>query len=219
MGPRSGLFGIMGGMRINHVIRVLITSDFLVNAGFSVFAPVFAIFVTGQISDGSAEVVGFAAAITQVVKVSLQIPVARWLDKNHGEYDDFWSMSLGSFIAASTPFLYLFADRAAHLYLIQAWLGIGLALAVPPWYAIFTRHIDKLKENVEWSMESVAIGISGAGAAALSGIIVHRAGFEFAFVLGGLIAMLGAAVSTKIYKDLRAHVTRRGVKVVPDKAT
>ena len=209
----------MEAMRINHVIRTLITSDFLVNAGFSLFAPVFAIFITGQIADGSAEVVGFAAAITQVVKVSLQIPVARWLDRNHGEYDDFWSMAIGSFVAASTPFLYLFAERSFHLYLIQAWLGIGLALAVPPWYAIFTRHIDKLQENIEWSMESVAIGISGAGAAALSGIIVNRAGFEFAFVLGGLIATLGAAVAVKIYGDLRAHVHRRGVKVVPDKAT
>lgn len=205
-------------MRISHTIRVLITSDFLINAGMSVFAPVFAVFVTKQIVDGSVEVVGFAAATAQLVKATLQIPVARWLDRNHGEYDDFYSMVSGSSIIALTPFMYLFASQAWHLYVIQAWFGIGAALAVPPWYAIFTRHIDKMRENVEWSLESVAIGISGAGAAALSGIIVSNFGFHWAFLLGGIFAVLGAIMQIRIYSDLRAFVSRGQVKALPDKS-
>ena len=204
-------------MRISHTIRVLITSDFLINAGFSVFAPVFAVFVTGQIRNGSIEVVGFAVAIAQIVKASLQIPVARWLDKNHGEYDDYYSMVTGSFIIASTPFLYLFASQAWHIYGIQALFGVGTALAVPPWYAIFTRHIDKMRENVEWSMESVAIGISGASAAALSGVIVTHYGFQTAFLLGGVFALIGASMQIRIFHDLRSSVGRGEVKSLPDK--
>ncbi len=204
-------------MRISHVVRTLITSDFLINAGFSVFAPVFAVFVTKQIVNGSVEVVGFAAAIAQIVKASLQIPVAQWLDKNHGEYDDFYSMVSGSCIIASVPFLYIFADQAWHIYAIQAWFGIGSALAVPPWYAIFTRHIDRMRENVEWSLESIAIGLSGAGSAALSGVIVTRFGFQFAFLIGGILAVLGAFMQICIYRDLRAYVRRRQVEPLPDK--
>jgi MFS family permease len=205
-------------MKINHTIRILITSDFLFNAGFSVFAPVFAVFVTKQIVDGSVQVVGFAAAVTQVVKVIVQIPVARYLDRNHGEYDDFISMVTGSCLLAITPFLYLFATQAVHLYAIQAVFGLGAALAVPPWYAIFTRHIDKLKENVEWSLESVAIGISGAGAAALSGVIVANYGFSAAFIAGGCFAIVGAATQIHIYRDLRRFVGHGQVKPLPDKA-
>lgn len=205
-------------MRISHTIRILITSDFLVNAGFSVFAPVFAVFVTKQVIDGSIEVVGFAAAIAQIVKASLQIPVARYLDRNHGEYDDFYSLVTGSFIVALTPFLYLLASHAWHVYAIQALFGAGLALSVPPWYAIFTRHIDKMQENVEWSLESVGIGISGAGAAALSGVIVSHYGFHTAFFLGGIFAVLGAIMQIRIYADLRAMVGRGQVKAFPDKA-
>ncbi len=204
-------------MRISHTIRILVTSDFLINAGMSVFAPVFAIFVTKQIVDGSIEVVGFAAATAQIVKAVLQIPVARWLDRNHGEYDDFYSMVAGSCIIAMTPFMYLFASYAWHIYLIQAWFGIGAALAVPPWFAIFTRHIDKMRENVEWSLESVAIGISGAGAAALSGVIVSNFGFRWAFLLGGIFAVLGAMMQIRIYSDLRAFVSRGQVQALPDK--
>lgn len=204
-------------MRISHTIQVLITSDFLINAGMSVFAPVFAVFVTKQITNGSVEVVGFAAATAQIVKSVLQIPVARWLDRNHGEYDDFYSMVAGSCVIASTPFMYLLATQAWHLYVIQAWFGIGAALAVPPWYAIFTRHIDKMRENIEWSLESVGIGISGAGAAALSGIIVTHYGFNWAFFVGGIFAVFGAIMQIRIYSDLRASVSRGQVQALPDK--
>ena len=206
-------------MRINHAVATLITSDFLINAGFSVFAPVFAIFVTGQIVGGTAQVVGFAAAITQVFKVSLQIPIARYLDKNHGEYDDFYSLVIGSLLVALVPFLYVFASAAMHLYIIAAVLGIGTALAVPPWYAIFTRHIDHMQENIEWSLESVFIGISGAGAAALSGVLITRIGFDAVFIIGGVFAFIGALVQIRIFRDLRAHVIPGRVRPLPDRTT
>ena len=90
-------------MKINHVIRTLVLSDFLTNAGFSVFAPVFAVFVTQQVAGGSLQVVGFAAAITQAFKVGLQIPVARILDKDHGEYVVFSSLVFVSFFLSLVP--------------------------------------------------------------------------------------------------------------------
>lgn len=206
-------------MRINHAVRTLITSDFLINAGLTVFAPVFAVFVTGQIVGGTIQVVGFAAAIAQIVKAILQIPVARYLDRNHGEYDDYYSMVSGTVLISLVPFLYIFAHTATHLYLIQVVFGVGAALAVPPWYAIFTRHIDLMRENVEWSLESIAIGISGGGAAALSGVIVTHFGFHAAFLVGGLFALCGAVVQIRIYTDLRAMVGRHQVEPKPDKNT
>ncbi|MCC6934779.1 MAG: MFS transporter [Candidatus Yanofskybacteria bacterium] len=205
-------------MRISHAIRTLITSDFLFNSGFSLFGPIFAVFVMGQVGGGSVQVVGFAAAITQIIKAVLQIPVARYLDKNHGEYDDFYSLVSGSVIVASTPFLYFFASSATHIYIIQAWYGIGLALAVPPWYAIFTRHIDRMRENLEWSLESIAIGISGAGAAAVGGILAEVVGFRGVFLIAGCFAVLGVVFQIRIYRDLRAFVGRHQVRPTPDKA-
>ena len=149
-------------MKINHVIKTLVISDFFVNAGFSVFAPIFAVFVTNQIEGGTLQVIGFGAALTQIFKASLQIPVARILDKNHGEYDDFYSMVAGSILTATIPFWYLFASTPQHIYIIQSLYGVGLAFAIPPWYAIFSRHLDKLQENIEWSADSISIGISQA---------------------------------------------------------
>lgn len=205
-------------MKINHVVKTLVLSDFFINAGFSVFAPVFAIFVTKQIDGGTLAVVGFAAAIFQIFKSGLQIPIARYLDKNHGEYDDFYSMVLGTSLIALVPFLYLFATKANHIYMIQAIYGIGASFAIPPWYAIFTRHVDKMQENVEWSLDSIAIGIGAATSAALGGLLAQKFGFQFVFILGGVFAVVGAVQQIRIFRDLKGKVSQGTVRPLPDGA-
>ncbi len=204
-------------MKVNHVVKTLVISDFFVNAGFSVFAPVFAIFITKQITNGSLEAVGFAAAIVQIVKVSFEIPIAAYLDKNHGEFDDFYSMILGGILISMVPFMYLIATTVAHIYIIGAIYGLGIALIVPPWYAIFSRHLDKLHESIEWSLDSVAVGLAGAGAAAVGGILAQRLGFNFVFISGGIFAIFGTIMQLKIYKDLKEKVAQGVVKPEPGK--
>lgn len=205
-------------MKINSVIRTLVISDFFVNAGFSVFGPVFAVFVTGQIQNGSLEIVGFGAALFQIFKSSLQVPIARFLDKDHGEFDDFLSLIFGTILIATIPFWYIFATKAIHIYIIQIVYGVGAAFAIPPWYAIFSRHVDKMKENVEWSLDSIAIGIGAALAAALGGILADRFGFRTVFAIGGVLAIFGAVQQILIYKDLKATTCRKEIKPVPDRA-
>ena len=204
-------------MRVNHVVKTLVLSDFFVNAGFSVFAPIFAILITKQIQSGTLEVVGFAAAIVQIAKISLEVPIAKFLDKNHGEYDDFYSLIFGSFLIAMVPFMYLVATEVKHIYFISALYGAGIAFIVPPWYAIFSRHLDKMKESFEWSLDSIAIGIAGAGAAAIGGILAQKFGFSFVFIVGGIFAVFGGLIQIKIYKDLREKVGKGEVLPKPDK--
>lgn len=206
-------------MKINHVIRTLVMSDFFINSGFSLFAPVFAIFVTRQIDGGSLQVIGFATAIFQIFKSGLQIPIARYLDKNHGEYDDFYSMILGTALIVLVPFAYLFASTANHIYIIQAIYGIGAAFTIPPWYAIFSRHLDKMRENVEWSMDSIAIGIGAAASAAVGGILAQKFGFQLVFIIGGILAIFGGVQQLRIFNDLKGKVPRGVVKPLPNKAT
>lgn len=206
-------------MKINHVIRTLVMSDLFINAGFSVFGPVFAVFVTKQIAGGSLEVIGFAAAIFQIFKSGLQIPIARYLDRNHGEYDDFYSMVLGTALVVMVPFAYIFASSTTHIYIIQAIYGIGAAFTIPPWYAIFSRHLDKMQENVEWSMDSIAIGVGAAASAAIGGVLAQKFGFQFVFLAGGILAVFGGFQQLRIFHDLKGKVSRGTVKPLPDRTT
>ncbi len=204
-------------MKVNHVIKTMIVSDFYLNAGLSLFGPIFAIFITQQIQGADIRVVGFGAAIGQIVKIIFEVPIARYLDKNHGEYDDFISLISGNFLFASVPFMYLFASKVIHIYMIEVVAGVALALIVPPWNAIFSRHLDKEQENLEWSFESVGIGIATAGAAAVGGIIAEKFGFKTVFMLGGIFAIFGGIEQLKIFNDLRAKVKQGQVKPEPGK--
>lgn len=204
-------------MRINKMIRTLVTSDFLLISGFAVFGPVLAIFITQKIEGGSLAIIGFTAAIFQIVKSSIQIPIANYLDKNHGEKDDFYSLIIGSFLIALVPFLYLLARKPIHLYIINAVYGLGAAFAIPPWNAIFTRHIDKMHESTDWAVESVSIGIGAASAAALGGIIAEKFGFQTVFTIAGFVAMAGAITLIKIYSGLMVKVGRGQVLPKPER--
>ncbi len=175
---------------INKVIKLIVITDFFYNAAFASFAPVFAIFLTGQISGGSASVAGFAASVYWIVKSIVQLPIARLLDKTDGEKDDFWAMFFGYLLSGLVPIGYIFAREPWHIYLLQAFLGVCMAFVVPAWYAIFTRHVDKWRIGFEWSLESVfAVGFATAGAAALGGYIVDTLGFQVLFFAAGLVAI------------------------------
>ncbi|KKR88653.1 MAG: hypothetical protein UW43_C0002G0075 [Candidatus Yanofskybacteria bacterium GW2011_GWA1_44_21] len=171
--------------------------------------------MTKQITGGSLAVVGFAAAIFQIFKSIIQIPVARVLDKTKSQNDDFYSMLFGSLIVGIVPFLYIFATESYHVYIIQAIYGIGAGFSIPPWFAIFSKHLDKLHENIEWSMESIGIGISGAVAAAVGGILAQKFGFNFVFIIGGIVAVFGALQQIRIFDDIKKKIGR--VKPVPDR--
>lgn len=199
-------------MYINHVIKTLVWSDLYLETGLALFAPIFAIYVTDQISGGSLAAVGYAAALPQIFKIALEIPIAKYLDKNHGEYDDFYSMVLGSFLMSTVPFMYLFASDTTHIYIISAIYGIGLAFFVPPRFAIFSRHIDKDEENLEWTFKSIAVGVGAAGAAALGGVMAQKFGFSSVFVLAGIIAIIASVYEIKIFKDLKEKVPQGTVR-------
>jgi len=202
---------------INRVVFTLTFLDFFVNSAFGVIAPFFAIFITQQIDGGSATVAGLATAIYWVVKSIFQLPVARWLDRTDGEIDEFWALFCGYLSLTVIPIIYFFAIKPWHIYAAQAIFGFIMAWAVPSWFSIFTRHIDKFRISFEWSLYSVfAVGIATAIAGAVGGILVDRLGFRFIFLLASALTLLAALGIWSIKKYIypkRDHLER----VIPER--
>lgn len=193
---------IMVKVKINKVVRILIQTDLIFFSAFGLIIPIFAIFITQQIKGGDVKVVGFAAATYWILKSILQIPIGRFLDKLKGERDDLYFLITGYLLTAIVPFGYIFSFLPWHIYALQAIYAIGMAMAVPAWAAIFTRHIDKGKEAFEWSLENSAlsfgIGITGA----IGGILVSKFGFDLVFAMVGILAILGGLFPLLIYKNI-----------------
>jgi len=197
---------------VNKVIKTLIISDFFLHSGWGFFAPVFAIFITENIVAGNvaeaAKVAGFAAAVYWIVKSLLQIPISQYLDKRHGEKDDFWFMVLGLFLASLSPFGFLISSLPWHIYAFQLVYALGMALFVPSWNAIFTRHIDKGREAFEWGMDSTFLGIGAGITGAIGGITVAFFGFKIVFVLVGTLYIVSSLLLLLIHKEIlpRDHI-------------
>jgi MFS family permease len=191
---------------INKVIKIMIASDIALLTGFGFIAPIFAIFIAQRIIIGdigeAARVAGFAAAIYFVIKSFFMIPFGKYLDKNHGEKDDLYFVIIGNILAAGAVFGYIFSSLPWHIYALGGLYSFGMAMNIPGWTAIFTRHIDKGKEAFEWATRATVIGIGTGISGALGGIIADTLGFNVLFIGVGIFALVSAFLPILIYKDL-----------------
>lgn len=188
--------------KFNRVIFAMIRSDILLWSALGLVSPIFAIFITDQIRGAGVEVAGFAAAVYWILKSLLQIPVGIYCDRHPGEKDDFLFIFWGLILVGLAQFGFIFASAPWHIYFIQAIIGIGMAMVIPPWYAIFTRHIDHGREAVEWSMDSTFLGLGVGIAGALGGLAVGCFGFGIVFAVVGIFALISAFALLSVYKKM-----------------
>jgi len=199
---------------INKIVKILIAGDFFLNLGWGLLSPVFAIFILENLVKGNpaeaAKVAGFAALAYWIAKSCVEIPIGRFLDKIAGEKDDFWFMFIGEIIVASVPLGYLISTEPWHIYAFQIVHAVGMAMALPSWLAIFTRHIDKGKEAFEWSMETTSIGLGAGIAGGLGGILAGYFGFKVLFLLVSGLTFFAAILLLVIKNDVSSR--RDGIK-------
>ncbi len=205
---------------INKIIKVLILSDFFLNLGWGLLSPVFAIFILKNIANQSiteaTKIAGFAALFYWITKSLLEIPIGRFLDKRHGEKDDFWFMVTGTFIVGLVPIGYLFSSVPWHIYFFQSVHAVGMAMTLPAWLAIFTRHIDKGKEAFNWSLETTSIGAGAGIAGGIGGIIAGMFGFNVLFIFVSIFTILSAILLLSIKNNV--FIRDREGFVVPIKS-
>ena len=187
---------------LNKVIRVLIASDFLLQSGWGLIGPIFAIFLTGQIQGGSLKMVGFIATTYWITKSIVQPFIAHQLDKNHGEKDDFRFLIIGMYVANLIPLGYIFSTLPWHIFTLEFIRGLAMACVIPTWSGIFTRHIDKVREAFSWSMESTGIGFAAGLAGAFGGILASALGFEVVFILVSIFGVLSSSALLLIRRQI-----------------
>jgi len=200
---------------INKVIKIMVFSDLILNSGWGLIGPILAIFIVNNIQGGDARVAGIAVGIYLLVKSVLQIPIAHYLDLNHGEKDDYCALFLGTLLTAVSPIIFIFATMPWHIYVAQVVHALGMAMAVPSWSAIFTRHIQKRREAFCWSLDSSALGLGGGIAGIIGGTIAQAFGFVPLFLGVSILNVIAALLLLFIMKDILPKVPRQKVFIIP----
>ena len=199
--------------KLNQVILIVIFAQFIFNVAANLSVPFFAVFVLEDIR-AAAGAVGIAIAIYWVVKSILQLPIARWIDKNHGEIDDYYSLLFGLAITTTGVFLFYFAKEIWHIFAIQALIAVGDAFVVPPIYAIFTRHIDHDSEGFEWAVQSsFSVGAGSAIGGLLSSALVTLVGIRPLFLVNGTLMFVGLIILLFLRPYIRPKVPVKAQRV------
>ena len=201
--------------KINKIIKVLISNQFILSSAWGLVSPVFAIFLLEDISSSPAEVAkiaGFASLIYWGLKSILQIPISGYLDKNHGEKDDFYFLISGLCLTSLVPFGFAFSSSVWHIYVLEVLHAIGMAMVIPSRGAMFARHIDEGQEAYEWAMNSTCLGLGAGIMGAIGGIMASAYSFRLIFILTGTFSFLSALVVFLI-KDRVATTNKETVRV------
>ncbi|MBD3248142.1 MFS transporter [Candidatus Falkowbacteria bacterium] len=189
--------------KISMVIRFLVISDFFIWGSWGLIYPIFAIYITDNIQGGGLAVAGIAYGIFVFTRSLFQIPIAIFADKTKGEKDDFWFMLSGTCLLILTPILMIYIDHIWQLYAVQVIHGLGNAAIYPTRMAIFTRHIDKKHEGLEWGIFQTMMDISLAFSAFLGGFIVSSFGWNTLLITRSVLYFLGALFVLGIYRQMK----------------
>ena len=178
---------------MNQNERILLWSSNLWMFGDGLLGPLFAIFahdIGGSIFD-----ITTAWAIFMIVTGVLTLVVGKWADKIGHEK----LLILGYALNAVFTFSYVFVDSTIALFMVQAGLGVSLALANPTWAALYDRYSDSEHDGTTWGAAYGQGNIATGLAALIGGYIVTRFSFPALFVTMGILQTLATVLQFKIF--------------------
>lgn len=189
---------------MNRILKLLIAADTLLWSGLGLISPILAIYVKDHLIGGSLTVVGIAAMIFLVTRVTLQLIFSKIFNPK----DRFWMVVFGTFLIAFVPFLYMLSKNIWHLFLAQIIYGFGAGLSFPAWFSLFASNLTKGREGTEWSIYSAWVGISTGVSAFLGSWVASLFGFGFTFFIAGIFAISGMLVLLRLQKEKIEKISR-----------
>lgn len=185
--------------------KILLWSSNLWLLGDGLLGPLFAIFaggIGGDIFDITA-----AWAIFMIVTGVLTIQVGKLGDRIGHEY----LLLLGYALNTVFTFSFLLIETPAHLFLVQAGLGVSLALANPTWYALYDKYSTSNKDGYIWGVANGHGNIATGVAAMAGGFIVTKFSFDTLFIIMGFIQLLTTLLQAQLVftPKAKAAINRR----------
>jgi len=177
----------MRNLVFNKSLRILLATNVMILVAAAMLAPIYAIFVEeigGDLLDASiaGSIFAFVAGFTSFLS-------GEYVDKLKEKR---YLIVVGYLLMALGFFLYLFVHSVWMLFVVQVVIGLGEAIYSPAFDALYSKHLDKLKEGLEWgAWESLNYFSLGVGALS-GGFIVNFLGFQFLFIIMGVLCLSSA---------------------------
>ena len=172
--------------------RILLVSSNIWMFSDGLLGPLFAVYaaeIGGDILD-----ITMSWAIFLIVTGILTIYIGKLGDKVGHEK----LLVLGYALNAVFTFAYMFIDSAIGLFVVQAGLGVSLALANPTWLALYDKYSQAKKDGDLWGNAEGQGNISMGIATMVGGFIVSATSFKILFLVMGILQTFATIIQLKI---------------------
>jgi len=109
-------------------------------------------------------------------------------------------MVAGYALNAIFTFGYLFVSSTWHLFIVQAGLGMAVALAAPTWESLYAQYEDKKHAGYTWGLADGESRLFTALAIVIGGLIVTFFSFRALFLVMGVIQVIATIYQTQLLK-------------------
>jgi len=180
---------------MNVKLKLLLYASVFGNFSSALLGPIYALFV--QSINENIIVASTSFAIYTFIYALLTTLMGKLEDTRVNKEK---MVFLGYLILMIGNLLFLFVQKALDLYLVQALMGVGVAIISPAWEALYSLGLDKGKESSEWAYWNACVGIAASVAALLGGVIVSYYGFKILFVMMASFHFISTLVAVSLLK-------------------
>ncbi len=186
---------------LNRTEKILLYGSNLWYLGEGMLGPLFAVFA--ERIGGDVLEISWAWALFLLLSGLFQIIA--------GKLTDFFSnyervMVVGYALNAICTFGYLFVSSPAHLFIVQAGLGIASGIASPTWNALYAKHENRKIGGFTWGLANGEAQIVTSIALVIGGFVVAHHSFTALFITMGIIQTIATLYQAQI---LRTRGLRR----------
>ncbi len=174
---------------MKKAIRLILVFDGAVMFASAMLVPIYAVYVEGI--GGDLLTASSAWTIFMLVTGVVLLGIGRLEDKL--DRPKIFS-AIGYLIIGIGTLGYLLVKSPSILFVVQAVIGLGTAIAAPATTAIYSMNVDEKKRATQWGdWEGIYYIVTAVGAF-LGGLIANRYGFDALFITMSSICLLSACV-------------------------
>lgn len=175
--------------RINPVVKAFIVSETFLWTAWNSVVPIFAIFAATKIPNSNTQVAAAAFSSYLISRVVFELVSGRYIQKAT-EFKKFTITMFGILLISAAYAGFVFTHTIPQLFFFASVSGIAFGIASPPKNSLFSTHLDKHEESIEWGIYDAITLMGMALSAVAGGFIAQQYGFPLLFTIATVINLL-----------------------------
>lgn len=171
---------------VSPLVKAFILSEMFLWSAWNFVIPIFAIFAADEIQGGNITIAASAYSTYFIVRIITELIAGKHL-LGKKDIKKIIDTIIGTFIIAVSFIGFSLSNTVLPLFIFFGTIGMGMGISAPAKYSLFSCHLDKGKEALEWSVYDAIIFTGMALSAALGGFIAAEYGFKLLFLLASLV--------------------------------